>query len=161
MAKLTTKQIHAFVLDLLEQAEGGIRWSKMIEATHLAHPETPLNTIGSALVVLLKDNELIAKVARGTYQLVKYQEAQAEVAVAQEQASSDEPLQIETTGKGKVILLEADFYQSFASWLADTAEEVNVAVALGGSILKGKWGTPDVLGVLKPRTQDIRNTKLR
>ncbi len=28
-------------------------------------------------------------------------------------------------------------------------------MALGGSVLKSKWGTPDVLGVLKPRTQDL------
>jgi hypothetical protein len=32
---------------------------------------------------------------------------------------------------------------------------VNEAVVLGGSILRGKWGTPDVIGVLKPRAQDL------
>lgn len=62
---------------------------------------------------------------------------------------------METDAHKKVLLLESDFYDSFAEWLADVAEEVNVAVALGGSVLKGKWGTLDVIDVLKPRAQDI------
>ena len=43
---------------------------------------------------------------------------------------------------------------SFAEWLVEN-DEATVAVELGGSSLGGKWGTPDVLGVLKPRAQDI------
>jgi hypothetical protein len=34
-------------------------------------------------------------------------------------------------------------------------DEATVAAALGGASLGGKWGTPDVIGVLKPRAQDI------
>jgi hypothetical protein len=34
-------------------------------------------------------------------------------------------------------------------------EEVTVAVELGGSGLKSKWGTPDVVGVYRPRAADI------
>ena len=45
-------------------------------------------------------------------------------------------------------------YGSFAKWLVEN-DEVTVASALGGSSLGGKWGTPDVIGVLKPRAQDI------
>lgn len=97
----------------------------------------------------------IVKVARGTYQLAKYQDAQSSVAVAQDEAAAAEPVLVETPQHTKVSLLESDFYPSFAEWLVDAAEEVNAAVALGGSVLKGKWGTPDVLGVLRPRTQDI------
>ena len=52
------------------------------------------------------------------------------------------------------MLTEQDFYGSFAEWLVEN-DEVTVASALGGSSLGGKWGTPDVIGVLKPRAQDI------
>src|SRR3546814_7212706 len=38
---------------------------------------------------------------------------------------------------------------------SDLNDEATVASALGGSSLGGKWGTPDVIGVLKPRAQDI------
>ena len=155
LAKLNRKQIQECALQLLESAPGGIRWGEMLKAIHASDPETPPNSIHGALQVLLFGNDTIAKVARGTYQLTKYQDAQSSAAIAQDQAFANEPLVIETPTHTKVTLLEADFYGSFAEWLADIAEEVNVAVALGGSILKGKWGTPDVIGVLKPRAQDI------
>lgn len=55
----------------------------------------------------------------------------------------------------KPSVLESDFYESFADWLVDDAEDATYAVALGGNWLRGKWGTPDVLGVLKPRSDDL------
>jgi hypothetical protein len=55
---------------------------------------------------------------------------------------------------GAESLLEQDFYESFAEWLVDN-DEATVAMKLGGNGLGGKWGTPDVIGVLKPRAQDI------
>jgi hypothetical protein len=155
LAKLNRKQIQARALELLEDASGGIRWGQMLTAIHAADPETPPNSIHGSLQVLLMSDDRIAKVARGTYQLTKYQDAQASEAIAQDEAVANEPLIIDTLSHSKVTLLESDFYASFAEWLVDAAEEVNVAVALGGSVLKGKWGTPDVIGVRKPRAQDI------
>ncbi len=155
MVKLNRKQIQDEVRELLERAPRGIRWSDMLKAVHAAHPETPLNSIQGATLALLNGDTDIVKVARGTYQLAKYQDADAGPAIAQDQAAASQPVQVQTAAHGKVTLLESDFYDSFAHWLSVAAEEVNVAVALGGNVLKGKWGTPDVLGVLKPRTQDL------
>ena len=155
MVKLNRKQIQASALELLESASGGIRWGELLKLIHAADPETPQNSIHGALQVLFASSEEIVKVARGTYQLRKYQDDQASTAIAQDEAVANEPVIVETDSHTKVLLLESDFYDSFAEWLADVAEEVNVAVALGGSVLKGKWGTPDVIGVLKPRAQDI------
>lgn len=155
MAKLNRKQIHERARELLESSPGGIRWGEMLKAIHAADPETPPNSIHGGLQNLLIGSAEIVKVARGTYQLAKYLDEQSSAAVAQDEAAAAEPVVVETPEHTKVTLLEAQFYPSFAEWLADVAEEVNSAVALGGSILKGKWGTPDVMGVLKPRTQDI------
>lgn len=127
----------------------------MLRAIHDEHPETPINSIAGGALVFLNDNPAIVKVYRGTYQLAKYQDAQASSAVAVDQATANEPIQVEASDHVKVTLTESDFYESFAQWLVNDAEEVNVAVSLGGSVLKGKWGTPDVLGVLRPRAQDI------
>jgi hypothetical protein len=62
------------------------------------------------------------------------------------------PVEAETPGSEP--LTEQDFYVSFAEWLEEN-DEATVASALGGSSLGVKWGTPDVIGVLKPRAQDI------
>lgn len=49
---------------------------------------------------------------------------------------------------------EADFYQPFADWLKSQSE-CTQALALGGNRMRGKWATPDVLGVLKPGERDF------
>ncbi len=56
--------------------------------------------------------------------------------------------------EGTQSVTEQDFYDSFAGWLEEN-DEATIASALGGSSFGGKWGTPDVIGVLKPRVQDI------
>lgn len=52
-------------------------------------------------------------------------------------------------------LAEKDFYRPFAEWLRDGLEEVTEALAIGGNIFKGKWSTPDVIGVLRPMRGDL------
>ena len=49
---------------------------------------------------------------------------------------------------------EEAYYRPFAAWLTGSLGEATVAEPLGGNALKGKWGTPDVLGVLKPVSSD-------
>lgn len=92
----------------------------------------------------------IVKVARGTYQLAKYVEADNAVASIRE----IETAPVKAEAPGYETLTEQDFYASFAEWLQEN-DEATVAASLGGSSLGGKWGTPDVIGVLKPRAQDI------
>lgn len=155
MAKLNVRQIQARALEILHEASGGRRWGQLLNDILAADPETPSNTIHGALQTLFARNDDIVKVARGTYQLRKYVESQSSAAIAEDNASANLPVEVETASHAKVTLVESDFYPSFAQWLIDVAEEVNEAVVLGGSILKGKWGTPDVIGVLKPRAQDL------
>jgi len=50
---------------------------------------------------------------------------------------------------------EKDFYQSFADWLIEEVQECSKAIPLGGNKFGGKWGTPDVIGVLLPSRTDI------
>ena len=49
---------------------------------------------------------------------------------------------------------ESDFYASFADWLKNETEECSRAVCLGGSKFGGKWGTPDVIGILEKKQTD-------
>jgi hypothetical protein len=51
---------------------------------------------------------------------------------------------------------ESDFYDTFAEWLKNDLDEVTDATALGGAAMGKKWGTPDVVGVYKPRNYSGR-----
>jgi hypothetical protein len=151
--KLNRQQIHEQALLVLEESPQGIRWSDLLRAVETRAPNTPHNSVHGGIHNLLttRVNDIV-KVARGTYQLAKYVEADDALASAQEAENVTASIKADTPGSE--ALTEQDFYDSFAEWLEEN-DEATVASALGGSSLGGKWGTPDVIGVLKPRAQDI------
>lgn len=154
MAKLNRKQIEDATRAVLELHPGGVRWAEVLKAVSAEHPETPPNSIRGATHHLFQRGDGIVKIARGTYQLARYADADSAEAVAQDEAVATESVSIEIATTDPASLSEQDFYATFAEWLEEN-DEVTVAGVLGGSVLGGKWGTPDVIGVLKPRAQDI------
>jgi hypothetical protein len=54
----------------------------------------------------------------------------------------------------KTSAIESDFYANFADWLKHETEECSIALPLGGCKFGGKWGTPDVIGILKKKSTD-------
>jgi hypothetical protein len=152
MAKLTVKQIQEELRAILDASREGIRWTQMMRRVREQHPETPENTIHGATHALLSKEADIVKIARGTYLLKKY----LDVATQNKEtlAPDVESIEVQTPKGAKLKIYESDFYEPFAEWLRDEIEEVNEVVSVGGNILKGKWGTPDVIGVLKPRAYD-------
>jgi hypothetical protein len=151
--KLNRKQIHQEARSILDEAKGGIRWGELLTRIHSGAPETPVNSIHGALQILFQSSDDIKKVARGTYQLAQYLDADSADAVAADEAAAT--IEVAGTAPGTIeVLTEQDFYQSFADWLVEN-DEATAADVLGGSSLGGKWGTPDVLGVMKPRAQDM------
>ncbi len=138
---------------VLEAHPQGIRWSDLLRTVESDATDTPHNSIHGAIHNLLTNRtDQIAKVARGTYQLVKFIEADDAAAASQEAETVTTKVKPDTPGEPP--LTEQDFYASFAEWLEEN-DEATVASELGGASLGGKWGTPDVIGVLKPRAQDI------
>jgi hypothetical protein len=153
MEKLNRTQIHHRAMQVLEASPQGIRWMDLLRAVEANAPGTPHNSVhGGVHNLLTNRSKEIVKVARGTYQLAKFIDADDAVASAQESATVATPVPAETPGSE--ALTEQDFYDSFADWLEGN-DEATVASALGGASLGGKWGTPDVIGVLKARAQDI------
>lgn len=151
--KLNRQQIHERAMKVLEAHPNGIRWIDLLRKVGADASDTPPNSIhGGVHNLLTTRTSEIAKVARGTYQLVKYVVEDSAAAKAQEHATEATPVMAETPGSES--LTEQDFYESFAEWLVEN-DEATVASKLGGNGLSGKWGTPDVIGVLKPRGQDI------
>ncbi|PTQ12163.1 hypothetical protein CLG96_06295 [Sphingomonas oleivorans] len=154
MAKLNRKQIHDRARATLEAHPGGMRWADILKIIHANDPETPANSIQGALHILFQTADDIVKIARGTYQLAKFVDADAADAMAAEEAIASAPVDADISGTASGPVAEQDFYASFAKWLEEN-DEATVAGSLGGSSLGGKWGTPDVMGVLKPRAQDM------
>jgi hypothetical protein len=151
--KLNRQQIQERAMHVLEENPQGIRWMDLLRAVKATTPDTPHNSVhGGVHHLLTTRTSEIVKVARGTHQLAQFVDADNAVASAQEIAT--ETIQVKAETPGSEALTEQDFYASFAEWLIEN-DEVTVASALGGSSLSGKWGTPDVIGVLKPRAQDI------
>lgn len=150
--KLNRQQIQGNARAILEAEPTGIRWGELLKRIHDAAPDTPQNSIHGALQVLFSSAQDIEKVARGTYQLSRYVQAEDAAASAHEAEVAAAP--VASSGTRRETLTEQDFYASFAEWLEDN-DEATHAAPLGGSSLGGKWGTPDVIGVLKPRAQDI------
>ena len=155
MAKRNRSQIQADTLRVLHQAPQGIRWAELLRRVYGDDPDTPYNSVHGAIHDLLIKDRSILKIARGTYQLAKYADEQSASETQEQDLEAREVVEIELPSHDAVRVREIDFYDSFAVWLVDEAEEVNEAAVIGGNLLRGKWGTPDVLGVLKPRAQDL------
>lgn len=140
-------------MEVLKNSPNGIRWVDLLRAVMAVAPTTPPKSIEGAVHNLLATRTPdIVKVARGTYQLAKFINAEDKIARAQEAETVATPVQAQTPSAE--TLTEQDFYASFAAWLEEN-DEATVALPLGGASLGGKWGTPDVIGVIKPRAQDI------
>lgn len=140
MAKLGVHEIRGAAKRIIGQSTGGIRYSELVRVIAEANPETPKNTIhGSVWNLDTVFPGEITKPSRGLFTLVT-------------SATDVTPKPVEKEGSAKYR--EADFYEPFAEWLKNDLDEVTEVAAFGGASLKSKWGTPDVIGVYKPRATD-------
>lgn len=138
------ERIRAKALELLANELNGLRYTPLMRKVKDALPDVKENSITGALwnLDIEKPGE-IYKPARGLFRHVKFKETKTEKDI--ELAEKREI--------GKVV--EEDFYESFANWIKNELEECTKAIPLGGNRFKDKWGTPDVVGVRKPRKSDI------
>ncbi len=144
MAKLSTHAIRDLARQIILSSAGGIRYSELVERIIREHPETPKNTIhGSVWDLPTRFPNEIVKPSRGL--LLTASEAGASPCV---------PVQTDREENRKAGLREEAFYEPFAEWLKVDLDEVTAVASLGGAGLGKKWGTPDVVGVYKPRASD-------
>lgn len=146
MAHLSMKEIRDEALVLLAKNPGGIRFMKLVQAIHAKHPESNFNAVFTQVSNLHKSLPgKVIKPSRGLYQLATA-------------ADSDEKESIPEASvvvPGGATLKEQDFYAPFAVFLKEDLDEATEAEALGGAGLKGKWGTPDVIGAYKAEAADL------
>lgn len=141
MSKITNKSMILEEIKIqLESNINGLRYSQLTKIIYEKIPNINKSTVQSCIVNLEKSsNGEIYKVEQGLFRLAKYKERFDE---------TESKKEIKT-------LREEEFYQPFAEYLVNELEDCNRAIPLGGKILKDKWGTPDVIGVLEPRRSDI------
>lgn len=144
------QKIRELALQVLEANPQGVRWADLLRTVAKA---SGVPKVGGPVYNLVTTNTSeIVKVARGTYRLAKFVAADDAIASAEEAETAATPVKAETPGSE--ALTEQDFYTSFADWLQEN-DEVTVASALGGSSFGGRWGTPDVIGVLRHQAGQI------
>jgi hypothetical protein len=131
-------------VELLSQAPAGLRHSILIERLKGELSGVPVNTIRGSVVGLVEYRpQDVYKPAKGLFQHVRYREQVPENAVPGESLASASPAK------------EEDFYAGFAEYLTEDLEECTKCIPLGGCTFQDKWGTPDVIGILKARESDI------
>jgi hypothetical protein len=124
----------------LEGEPEGLRYSVLVKRLVEALPQIPPNTIhGTVWNLDAKHPDEFYKPAKGVFRHVKFKDG--------------EPQAPEVPAVPKIK--EEDFYASFAEYLVKELEECSKAIVVGGNKFKDKWGTPDVLGVLRPKPTDI------
>lgn len=134
--------VREMALSLLEAEPSGINYTSLIAKLAEKLPTTPLNTVHGSIWDLHKRfPDEVTKPVRGLFLHTKYR-----------QSSPPPPKVVIQHGKSKVT--EDAFYESFADYLKGSLEECTEAVALGGNVFRGKWGTPDVIGVFRPWKTD-------
>jgi hypothetical protein len=151
MAKLTTQQIKKVAKEKLAAAPDGVRWTSLVKEIAAESPETPMNTIWGSTQWLFKNDPQVIKISKGVYTLKAFDDAISRAVVADEKTDS----KAQTSNASGQIVSEADFYEPFAEWLRDGLDDVTEAITIGGNIFKGKWNTPDVIGVLRPLKGDL------
>jgi hypothetical protein len=144
MATVTTKQIRELGKEIILQHPGGIRYAIIVSMILAKYPDANKTTVGAQVANYLVPAypKEITKPGRGLYRPISTDSPDVQITAI---------TPIPSAGFQK----EEDIYEPFAQWLKNDIEEATEAVALGGSGLKTKWGTPDVVGVYKPLASQL------
>jgi hypothetical protein len=86
----------------------------------------------------------VYKPARGVFRVRKFVEDQ-------NQPAPTPPVSVPVPAR----IEERAFYEAVADYLMKELEECTKAIPLGGNRFRDKWGTPDVIGVLKASPTDV------
>jgi hypothetical protein len=139
MTKPTDRQIQDLARRIVADNPGGIRYSALIRKVSEDYPAIPKKRVEWGvwnLDSLFPDE--IAKPSRGLFTPVKTPSENPAEPRDYSPAAAD----------GKIK--ESDFYEPVADLLRNDLGEVVEVVELGGSGIRSKWATPDVVGTYKP-----------
>jgi hypothetical protein len=128
--------IHDAALRILQQTPDGMRYTPLCKRLAEEHPAVTINTIRGYVVILNQ----IPGITNPEYGLFKWigNDYTGQTSESVSRSRNEEEI----------------FYGPFAEFLK-SLEDCTETVAVGGSRLREKWGTPDVMGTIKSRESDI------
>jgi len=137
-----TQKVIAKAKELLAAEPAGIRYAKLHAALRAALPDVNPNTIHGCLT-RIRTTLPEFNPEKGLYRSPNFTDV------------DDVSLLKASKSKKAEKIKEEDFYEPFSDWLTNELQEASKAIPLGGNRFKDKWGTPDVIGVLRPKPTDI------
>lgn len=146
------KQIITKALEILSQNKDGVRYSELLSQVCSALPDDDPNSgifRGAIWDLDVSLPDKVYKPSRGLFRLTQFQDKEISIHTSSEPVESD---------KVFPTILESDFYNPFAMYLRDVLTECTTVIPLGSCSFGSKWGTPDVIGVYRPRANHIIKT---
>lgn len=153
MAKFTVAEVQERAREILRGKPEGVRWGQLVKMLMALGPETPRGTITGSLRSLRVKHGEFARLSRGLWVLSSYANV-GEPSDARNDVGASGSAEGQPAAEAPT---ESAFYEPFKDWLCEEADEAVEALALGGSAFRSKWGTPDVIGVNKPKRSDPVN----
>lgn len=148
----TIERIQDQVVTLLGTEPDGLRHSEIVAKISSWDASIPEGTIFGAIHTLPIERPAdVYKPSRGIYRHTKFQPAATGSSAVPAATAPTAP----TPPSPAIQAREELLYAPFADYLVNDLEECTKAIRLGGNRLGSKWGTPDVLGVLRPRESHI------
>lgn len=138
------ERIKQRAVELLGANPAGLRYSELFRRLRDGPPAFNAGTISSTIwnldVVL---PALVWKPSKGLYRHTDYKEPEVTAET------------VARVTQNQLKVREDQFYAPFADWLKNEAEEVTLALPLGGNIFRDRWGTPDVIGKRESKRSDV------
>jgi hypothetical protein len=126
----------SYSIELLKKNPDGLKFNVLHKKLCKELKLTQGQASGFIHKIFMLSNEEIIKPARGLYKLANNEQGND---LSQNSSNVE----------------EKKFYSSFANWLIEDVKECSKAIALGGNKFGGRWGTPDVIGILSSSQADI------
>lgn len=141
------QKIVKVAVELIGSRSEGYRYTEIKAEVHAQYPDIPLNTIGGVIPKLEEHTDQVKRVERGLFRHISY----LEKINGQEETDTEHSIEPIKTVEQRQYK-EEEFYVAFADWLENDMQECSKAIPLGGTVIKTKWSTPDVIGIREFRS---------
>jgi hypothetical protein len=145
MKKITQDKLVNAAITILANEPDGLKTSELTRGK--LWPQFPTEGLAGAHGMLVdyarQSDAKIYQPKRGWFRLSRFKES----AVTSDVAPNPPEKVTER-------IAEQEFYPAFAEWLVGE-EECTKAIVVGGAAMRDRWGTPDVVGIVKPRLGDV------
>ncbi len=156
----TIERIQNHVVNLLDSEPNGLRHSEIVAKVTTWDKTVPDGTIFGEIYTLPSERAAeVYKPSRGVYRHTKFRTATSTASTISSAVSSAVGSVVAgtlaPTPVAPAAAPEDTLYKPFADYLVNELEECTRAIPLGGNSLGSKWGTPDVIGVMRARDSHI------